>query len=213
MPFEGLCSIWAVAESYMEIPDGYHAVPRGKLAGVQTYLQMTAKPPLRPAPEGASWRVERLGREDVQRYRDLFHHVGDEYLWASRLVAPDEELEAALVDPRVEIYALTVEGRDEGILELDFRVERECELSLFGVAVALLHSGAGRWLMNRGIELAWQHPIDRFWLHTCTLDHPNALEFYKRTGFEPYRRAVEVYDDPRYLGLTRSDAAPHVPIL
>jgi GNAT superfamily N-acetyltransferase len=197
----------------MEIPDGYHAVPRGKLAGVQTYLQMTARPPLRPEPDAPSWRVERLGREHVRRYRALFHHVGDEYLWASRLVAPDEDLEALLTDARVELYALTIDGRDEGILELDFRVDGECELSLFGVATALLHTGAGRWLMNRGIEFAWARPIERFWLHTCTLDHPSALAFYKRTGFEPYERKVEVYDDPRYLGLTRADAAPHVPIL
>jgi GNAT superfamily N-acetyltransferase len=197
----------------MEIPDGYHAVPRGKLAGIQTYLQMTAKPALRPSVEDPSWALERLGRDHVRRYRDLFHRVGDEYLWASRLVAPESELEAALSDDRIEIYAMTAGGSDEGLLELDFRIAGECELGLFGVAGPLLHTGAGRWLINRGIELAWAHPIERFWLHTCTLDHPCALEFYKRTGFEAYRRAVEVYDDPRYLGLTRTDAAPNVPIL
>jgi GNAT superfamily N-acetyltransferase len=197
----------------MEIPDGYHPVPGGKLAGVQTYLQMTARPPLRPSVENPSWALERLGGAHVRRYRDLFHYVGDEYLWASRIVAPESELEAALTDDRIDIYAMTIAGRDEGLLELDFRIEAECELSLFGVAPSLLHTGAGRWLINRAIELVWAHPIRRFWLHTCTLDHPSALGFYKRTGFEPYRRAIEVYDDPRYLGLTRSDAAPDVPIL
>lgn len=197
----------------MDLPDGYHAVPRGKLANVQTFLEMRAKPPLRPGREMPSWRLERLGQGDVPRYRALFHRVGDEYLWASRLVATDAQLVANLSDDRLELYALTADGRDEGILELDFRVARECELSLFGVAVPLLRTGAGRWLMNQGIEIAWSRPIDRFWLHTCTLDHPNALAFYKRTGFMPYERKVEIYDDPRYLGLTRTDAAPHVPIL
>jgi hypothetical protein len=67
--------------------------------------------------------------------------------------------------------------------------------------------------MNHALETAWSHPIERFWLHTCTLDHPNALAFYRRTGFVPYERKVEVYDDPRSLKLTRSDAAPLVPIL
>ncbi|MBV9333836.1 MAG: GNAT family N-acetyltransferase, partial [Candidatus Eremiobacteraeota bacterium] len=59
----------------------------------------------------------------------------------------------------------------------------------------------------------WSRSIGRFWLHTCTLDHPGALAFYRRTGFTPYARKVEVFDDPRYLGLTRADAAPGVPIL
>lgn len=197
----------------MDLPDGYHAVPRGKLANVQTFLEMRAKPALRPSPEMPSSRLERLGTGGVPRYRALFHRVGDEYLWASRLVAPDAQLEASLNDERLELYALTVGGHDEGILELDFRVAGECELGLFGVSVPLLQTGAGRWLINRGIEIAWSHPIERFWLHTCTLDHPNALAFYKRTGFTPYERKVEIYDDPRYLGVTRADAAPHVPIL
>jgi GNAT superfamily N-acetyltransferase len=197
----------------MNLPDGYHAVPRGKLANVQTFLEMRAKPALRPSPETPSWRLERLGTGELERYRALFHRVGDEYLWASRLLAPDAELEASLSDERLELYALKVDGRDEGILELDFRVADECELSLFGVSVPLLQTGAGRWLINRGIEIAWSHSIERFWLHTCTLDHPSALAFYRRTGFTPYERKVEIYDDPRYLGVTRADAAPHVPIL
>ncbi len=67
--------------------------------------------------------------------------------------------------------------------------------------------------MNQGLEIAWSHAIKRLWLHTCTLDHPSALAFYQRTGFTPYERRVEVYDDPRALGLTRADAASQVPIL
>jgi hypothetical protein len=67
--------------------------------------------------------------------------------------------------------------------------------------------------MNHALEIAWSQPIERFWLHTCTLDHPRALDFYRRTGFVPYERKVEVFDDPRALAITRHNAAPQVPIL
>lgn len=174
---------------------------------------MRAKPPLRPAPHDSSWRIERFAGSDLRRYRDLFHLVGDDYLWAGRLLMPEAELLGFLNDPRVEVYVLVTSGGDEGLLDLDFRIEGECEISLFGVAPALIKTGAGRRLMNHGLEIAWSHPIERFWLHTCSLDHPSALAFYQRTGFTPYERRVEVYDDPRALGLTRADAAPHVPIL
>jgi GNAT superfamily N-acetyltransferase len=180
---------------------------------VQTFLEMRAKPELRPAQGGATWRIERLREPNLQRYRALFHHIGDEYLWTLRLLMPEPELSSYLTDPRIEIYLLVAHGDDNGILELDFRVEDECEIGLFGVASSLHGGGAGRWLMNRALEIAWSHPISRFWLHTCSLDHPNALEFYRRTGFQPYRRAVEVFPDPRVLGLTRADAAAQVPIL
>ncbi|MBV8531317.1 MAG: GNAT family N-acetyltransferase [Candidatus Eremiobacteraeota bacterium] len=196
----------------MNLTDGYHPVPPGKLANVQTFLEMRAKPPLRPSPADPSWNLERLPA-DLQRYRALFHRVGDEYLWAARLLMPEAQLQDLLEDSRLEVYALATSRGDEGLLELDFRVDRECELVLFGVAAALVNTGAGRWLMNRALEVVWSHPVDRFWLHTCTLDHPSALAFYRRTGFTPYERRVEVYDDPRVLGLTRRDAASRMPIL
>lgn len=180
---------------------------------MQTFLEMRAKPPLRSCPSNPAWQLERLASPDLARYRDAFHRVGDEYLWALRLLMTDEELAAYLADARVEVYFLRTPEGDQGLLELDFRIENECEIALFGVATPLQGTGAGRWLMNRALEIAWAHPIERFWLHTCTLDHPSALPFYRRTGFTPYARKIEVFDDPRYLGLTRADAAPQVPIL
>ena len=197
----------------MDLTDGYHSVPAGKIADVQTFLQMRERPALlRPAPENG-WKLERVERVDLPRYRALLHRVGDDYLWAVRVRTPDPELERFLRDPSIEAYVLVTAAGDEGILELDFRVAGECELSLFGVARSLVGSGAGRWLLNKGIEIAWSHPISRFWLHTCNLDHPNALAFYQRSGFSPFKREVEVYDDPRVTGVVAKNAAPHVPIL
>ena len=92
------------------------------------------------------------------------------------------------------------EGRDEGLLELDFREPGQCEIVFFGVTAKLVGTGAGRWLMNRALELAWSRPVERVWLHTCTFDHPAALAFYQRSGFRPFRRQVEVVDDPRLDG-------------
>lgn len=61
----------------------------------------------------------------------------------------------------------------------------------------MIDSGAGRWLMNRALELAWSHPVDRVWVHTCTFDHPSAPAFYQRSGFRAFRRQIEIADDPR----------------
>ena len=53
----------------------------------------------------------------------------------------------------------------------------------------------------------------RFWVHTCTGDSPQAIGFYTSCGFTPYKRAIEVADDPRLSGLLGRDKAPHVPVL
>ncbi len=94
--------------------------------------------------------------------------------------------------PLLVVYALAHEGRDEGLLEMDFREPGQCEIVSFGLTEKLVGTGAGRWLMNRALEIAWSRPVDRVWLHTCSFDHPSALAFYQRSGFRPFRRQVEV---------------------
>ncbi len=197
----------------MKLPDGYADLPAGKLANVVTCLEMQERPAPRAEPSGFAAELERLKGADAERYRALFHYVGDAYLWFSRLALPDGRLREILDDARVEAYALVVDGRDEGLLELDFRAGNECEITFFGVGDGLVGTGAGRWLMNRALELAWAHPIGRLWVHTCTLDHPAAVAFYVRSGFTPFKRQIEICDDPRLLGLVPRDAAPGVPLL
>ena len=195
------------------LPDGYSDVAPGKVANVVTCLEMLERVPLRAGRDAASWRLRRVQRPEVAWYRELYAHVGVEWLWFSRLAMPAPELEGIIRHADVEVHALEDSGRDEGLLELDFRTPGECELAFFGLGSALLGQGAGRWLMNRAIDLAWARPIRRFWVHTCTLDHPGALAFYLRSGFKPYARRVEVADDPRLTGLAPRSSAPHVPII
>ena len=196
----------------MTFPDGYSDVPAGKIAAVVTHLEMTERPALRPDPEGA-WTLRKMPSPDLDWFRDLYRRVGEEWLWFSRLQMADAELAAIIRSPMVDVYALVHEDRDEGLLELDFREAGQCELAFFGVTADLIGGGAGRWLMNRALELAWSRQVSRVWVHTCTLDHPSALAFYQRSGFRPFRRQIEIADDPRLDGTAPRSAAKHVPII
>jgi GNAT superfamily N-acetyltransferase len=196
----------------MILPDGYSDVPAGKIAAVVTHLEMIERAALPRDPEGA-WTLRRVQVPDLDWYRDLYRRIGEEWLWFSRLRMPDTELAAIIQSPLVEVYALVHDGRDEGLLELDFRTAGHCELAFFGVTAKLIGSGAGRWLMNRALELAWSRPVSRVWVHTCTFDHPAALSFYQRSGFRPFRRQIEISDDPRVNGTAPRDVARHVPII
>jgi GNAT superfamily N-acetyltransferase len=197
----------------MTIPNGYHDVEPGKLANVATYLEMTQPPPPKADPPVLACTLVSIPEPDLQWYRALFARVGKPWLWSSRLAMPDDELLAILRDPRVEVYAARIDGDDAGLLELDFRVEGECEIAFFGLLETHVGSGAGRWLMNRTLERAWTRGVRRIIVHTCNLDHPAALTFYVRSGFRPYKRQVEIYDDPRATGVQPKDAAPGVPLL
>ena len=196
----------------MRLADGYTDLPPGKLANVVTCLEMFAPPQPRREPD-AAFTLDRIEPQDLKRYRALFRRIGEPYLWFSRLTLNDEALLAILRDPLVEAYALRSNDEDAGMLELDFRTPGEAEIVFFGVTRSLIATGAGRWLMNRALERAWSRPIRRLWVHTCTLDHPSAVPFYIRSGFRPFKRQIEVCDDPRATGLLSREAAPDVPVL
>jgi GNAT superfamily N-acetyltransferase len=194
------------------LKDGYIDVPQGRLAAVVTYLEMKSRPQLPPA-GGSKCSIRRVESPELDWYRRLYRAVGEQWLWFSRLRMPDEELAALLRHPAIEIYALSVDGADKGLAELDRRVLPEIEIAYFGVTSDLIGQGMGSQLMRHALDQAWSHNPRRVHLHTCTLDHPNALQFYLKWGFRAWKRAVEVAPDPRLTGDSHPAAAPHIPLI
>jgi GNAT superfamily N-acetyltransferase len=188
-------------------------VKRGELAAIVTSLEMRARP--RPAPlPAAPFRLVRWDQPSPEKYRTLFRRIGERWLWFSRLLLDDAGLAAIIHDPAVSVHAVTDRaGIEVGMLELDFRQPGQCEIAFFGLIPELAGKGHGRWLMAQAIALGWRKDVTRLWVHTCTLDHPSALNFYRAQGFTPYAQAIETFADPRLLGIVPRDAAPHAPLL
>lgn len=188
-------------------------VPSHQIATIVTHLEMRVRP--RPSPMPPSpLRLVRWKSPKLDAYRALFRRVGEPWMWFSRLVMPDARLAEILENPATEIYAVCdPRGIEVGLLELDFAQPGHCELSFFGLIPDLNGKGHGRWLMANALSLGWRKGVDRVWVHTCTLDHPGALRFYTKSGFTPFAREVEIFDDPRIAGLMPRECCPHIPIL
>ena len=210
----------ATAPSLFDAASGYYDLPPGKLATIVTSLEMHAAPPHLSAAAGeqqsaappAGVSLNAWQRPDPDDYRALYRHVGEAWLWFSRVRMSDSELLDAIHDPAVDVYKVERDGQAEGLLELDFRQPGQCEIAFFGLGPGLIGTGAGRWLMDRTMALAWSRPITRLWVHTCTLDHPRALDFYRRSGLVPFKQQIEVIDDPRLDGTLPECSAPHIPL-
>ncbi|MET3825637.1 MULTISPECIES: GNAT family N-acetyltransferase [Sphingomonas] len=192
---------------------GLIPVRENEVAAVVTTLEMRRRPPLRPLP-ASPLRLVQWEQPTVESYRALFRRVGAPWLWFSRLVIDEAALLRTIHDPAVKVYAaVDAAGIEVGFLELDFRVAGACEISYFALIPELAGRGLGRWLMAEALTRAWGKGITRVWLHTCSLDHPSALNFYRKQGFEPIRRTVETFVDPRLSGHLPADSAPHIPLL
>lgn len=191
--------------------DGYTPLAPGKLAAVVTYLEMRAPPAAAPPPP-QGWRLDPIGA-DLPRYRSLYAEVGEPWLWNSRRTIPDAALAAILSDPRVEPFAVREGGRDIGLVELDFR-SQDPEVAFFGLVPDRTGRGLGRAVMAHAVARAFAPPgVARIFLHTCTLDDPRAIGFYRACGYRPYARAIEILDDPRLTGQMPRDCAPQIPVI
>ncbi|WNO53219.1 GNAT family N-acetyltransferase [Stakelama saccharophila] len=193
---------------------GLTPVRSGDVATVVTSLEMVERPDL-PEPPPSPLSLVRWPAPGLTRYRDLFRRVGGPWLWYSRLAMADADLARILENPDVQVHAVRdadADG-DVGMLELDFREPDSCELSYVGLVPGRTGKGHGRWLMAHALRLAWRPGVRRVWVHTCTLDHPGALRFYRRSGFRPFKRTMETFPDPRILGLLPPDMGAHVPML
>jgi GNAT superfamily N-acetyltransferase len=188
-------------------------VAPGELAAIVTSLEMWERPKPRPLP-ASPLRLLRWKEPRASAYRTLFNRVGAPWLWFSRLLLDDAGLEAIIRDPAVEISAVVDRnGIEIGLLELDFRVDGECEIAFFGLVPELAGKGHGNWLMAQALASGWRKDVVRMWVHTCTLDHPGALGFYRRHGFVPFAQAIETFADPRLLAILPREAAPQVPLI
>jgi GNAT superfamily N-acetyltransferase len=156
-----------------------------------TYLEMFARPEWVVPPPGEGLAVVHARKPTVAYYRFLYDAVGRDYDWTSRRKLSDTELAALLNDPRLEVHVLMAEGVPAGLAELDRRVEGENELVQFGLVPEFIGRGLGRYFLRWTIDRAWSYRPRRFWLHTCTKDHPAALPNFLKAGFTIYKEEVE----------------------
>lgn len=128
-------------------------------------------------------RVLHAKQPSVSYYRFLYNTVGSNYHWCRRGKLADAELAAIISSPQNELHVLCVEGAPAGFAELNRCEHQVTELVQFGLMPEFIGQGLGKWFLQWTIDKVWSWDVSRFWLHTCSLDHPAALPMYRKAGF------------------------------
>ena len=167
-----------------------------------TYLEMLERPGGRRVPAPLD-KLALIRAEDctVSFYRYLYDTVGEPWLWFERRIVDDAAVAEQIHRRPIEIFVLYVRGVPAGFFELDTAAPRETKLCYFGLIPDFIGRRLGPYLLQAAIDRAWSRPIDRFWLHTSTFDHPKALRVYQRAGFVVYARRAVLFEDPRERGI------------
>ena len=156
-------------------------------------LQMLRAEMLIPAPRPPSTAAPGLAFERViaptpafARY--LYTAVGGDWHWHDRLSWTHARWQRWLDREQVSIWLAWQGGAPSGYIELEQQSQGAVEIVYFGLLPQAIGTGLGAWLLYTGSARAWALPgTRRVWVHTCSLDHPRALDNYRRRGFEVFR--------------------------
>jgi GNAT superfamily N-acetyltransferase len=162
----------------------------------RTYLQLNHRAQMQPAGAAADFpdlAIARAPRPEPSLYRLCYRAVGEAFHWRDRWDWTDDDIRRHLATPDILLFVATraqtkKKAQLAGWYELRrVREDDSAEIAYFGIVRAEFGRGLGRYLLTRAVQDAWALNPARVWLHTCTLDHPNALPNYLARGFTPYR--------------------------
>jgi GNAT superfamily N-acetyltransferase len=161
---------------------------------VRTYLELRSPEQLIASTfDDPAIRFVRRDAIDVADYRRLYHDVGARWLWKDRDVWSDDRLAAHLARADITVWECLVDGDSAGFFELERHPDDDSvEIAYFGLIDRFIGRGAGRAMLVRAAREAWALSPARVWLHTCTLDSPQALPNYKARGFTAFRTETYV---------------------
>ena len=75
-----------------------------------------------------------------------------------------------------------------GFFELISHSEKkEVEIAYFGLLEEFQNKKLGSYLLSEAIQISFKKNIDRVWVHTCSLDHKNALNNYIARGMKIFK--------------------------
>lgn len=165
-----------------------------------TYLEMTNRADLRRARDPVDhFVVMRAELPSPELNRFFYQEVGGRWFWYERHAWDDARWLQYLDRPEVETWVGYFRGAPAGYFELE-RQEADVEIAYFGLLPRFIGKGLGGPLLTKAIERAWEMGGNRVWLHTCDLDHPQALANYLARGMKPYHTEQKIENIPDVTG-------------
>ena len=128
-------------------------------------------------------------KPDFQLNKFFYKQVGKKHRWIDRLSWSDGKWINYISNKNLETYIISESDELVGFFELLYNPElKETEISYFGLLEEFIGKGIGGYALSVAIKKSFEKNIKRVWLHTCTLDHPNALKNYIARGMTVFKK-------------------------
>ena len=155
----------------------------------RNFLELKDLKNLKTNPINEKKYVVKKIKPDFQLNKFFYKQVGKKHRWIDRLSWSDVKWINYISNKNLETYIISESDELAGFFELLYNPElKETEISYFGLLEEYIGKGIGGYALSVAIKKSFEKNIRRVWLHTCTLDHPNALKNYIARGMTVFKK-------------------------
>ena len=135
--------------------------------------------------------LEKVNLPDFQLNRFFYKEIGKKHSWTDRLAWSDIKWINYLESPGVNTYILKQNNDLIGYFEQIFDKDKlDCEIAYFGILEEYIGKQLGGYLLSEAIKTSFKIGSKRIWVHTCSLDHKNALKNYLSRGMKVFKSEI-----------------------
>ena len=125
---------------------------------------------------------------DFQLNKFFYKNIGKNHHWVDRLVWTEKQWIDYVSNKDVKTYVLKISNDLAGYFELNLHSEKnEVEIAYLGLLEEYLNKKLGSYLLSNAIKNSFLNKPKRVWVHTCSLDHKNALNNYIARGMKIFK--------------------------
>ena len=133
--------------------------------------------------------LELIDPPNFQLNKFFYKEIGKNHRWVDRLIWNDKEWIEYTTKNNTKTYILKKENDLVGYFELIFhRDKNETEIAYLGILEEYLNKKLGAYLLSNAITKSFLDKPKRVWVHTCSLDHKNALNNYLSRGMKIFKK-------------------------
>ena len=125
---------------------------------------------------------------EFQLNKFFYKNIGKNHHWIDRLSWSEEKWINYVSNENVRTYVFKFKNDLVGFFELIFHPEKnETEIAYFGILEEYQNKKLGSYLLSEAIKKSFKNNVKRVWVHTCSLDHKNALNNYISRGMQIFK--------------------------
>ena len=158
----------------------------------RNYLEINSLKDLQESKQPSEdYLVSLIEPNDFQLNKFFYKNIGKKHKWIDRLIWTEQKWIKYVSNKDVKTFVLKNKNDLVGFYELVLHLEKkEVEIAYFGILEEYQNKKLGSFLLSEAIKKSFVNNTKRVWVHTCSLDHKNALGNYISRGMKIFKTEI-----------------------